>query len=61
VVFTGSASGAVTAFAAAGCGATSCPSVWSESTGSRITGAPAISQGQLYVGTQDGQLVAYGL
>lgn len=61
VVFTGSADGAVTAFAAAGCGATTCPSVWSASTGSRITGAPAVSQGRLYVGTLDGHLVAFGL
>ena len=28
---------------------------------SQITGAPAVSDGQLYVGTADGRLVAFGL
>jgi outer membrane protein assembly factor BamB len=59
VVFTGSSDGSLHAFAAAGCGAATCPALWSESTGSSITGAPAVSGGRLYVGTQDGRVVSY--
>jgi outer membrane protein assembly factor BamB len=33
--------------------------LWQDELGSRITGAPAISGGNLYVGTQDGRLLAY--
>jgi outer membrane protein assembly factor BamB len=60
-VFTGSSDGTVAAFDAAGCGAALCPRLWSRSTGSAITGAPAISVGHLYVGTADGRVVAFGL
>jgi len=51
------------AFDAAGCGAgvTTCEPLWSASTGSSVTGAPAVSGGRLYVGTADGRLLAYGL
>ena len=61
VVFTGWGDGSVHAFAAAGCGSATCSPLWSASTGSAISGAPAVSNGQLYVGTQDGRVVAYGL
>jgi outer membrane protein assembly factor BamB len=61
VVFTGSADGTVRAFNAAGCAASVCGQLWADSTGSEITGAPAVNQGQLYVGTADGRLIAYGL
>lgn len=62
VVFTGSANGSLHAFAAAGCGTASCDELWSADTGTAaITGAPAVSQGRLYVGTADGRVVAYGL
>ncbi|HEY8547660.1 MAG TPA: PQQ-binding-like beta-propeller repeat protein [Acidimicrobiales bacterium] len=52
---------ALRAFDAAGCGAAVCDPLWSADVGSGITGAPAVSNGQLYVGTQDGRVVAYGL
>lgn len=61
VVFTGWADGSVHAFDASGCGAATCSPVWSASTGSDISGAPAVTNGQLYVGTIDGRLIAYGL
>lgn len=61
VVFTGWGDGSVHAFTAAGCGVATCSPVWSVSTGSAISGAPAVSNGQLYVGTQDGRVIAYGL
>jgi hypothetical protein len=35
--------------------------LWSVATGSRITGAPAVSLGKVFVGTRDGRLIAYGL
>jgi outer membrane protein assembly factor BamB len=60
VVYTGSADGGVHAFAAAGCDAPTCDPLWSAATGSAITGAPAVSR-QLYVGTADGRLIAFGL
>lgn len=62
--------GSVHAFDVTGCGKKgkkkdgkdgTCDPLWSASTGSGITGAPAVSNGQLYVGTSDGRLVAYGL
>jgi len=61
VLYAGSASGAVTAFDADGCGAASCPSLWSANAGSPVSGAPAVANGRLYVGTQAGSVVAYGL
>jgi hypothetical protein len=60
VVFTGGFD-RVMAFPAAGCGAATCAPIWSDLTNSRITGAPAVSNGQLYVGTADRRLLAYGL
>lgn len=60
VVFVGTAAGDVLAFAAGGCGETICDSpLWSTSTGTSITGGPAVSNGRLYVGTLDGRLIAY--
>lgn len=61
VVFTGSADGSLHAFPAAGCGQASCTPLWSTSTGSPISGAPAVTSGQLYVGTENGRVIAYGL
>jgi hypothetical protein len=66
VVFVATTNGTVAAFPAdgGGChGPTGCgaPMLWSASTGSPITGAPAVSLGKLVVGTQDGRVVAYGL
>jgi len=59
VVITGSAVGSVHAVAAAGCGAPVCDPLWQADAGEAITGAPAISGGQVYVGTAGGRLVAY--
>lgn len=59
VVFGATASGAIHAYAAAGCGADTCEALWSADT-SQITGAPAISDGRLLVSTASGVL-AYGL
>jgi hypothetical protein len=61
VVYAAWGDGSVRAFDAAGCGGTTCGSLWSSLIGSPVTGAPAVSGGQLYVGTQDGRVVAYGL
>jgi hypothetical protein len=36
-----------------------CDPLWQTSTGSHITGAPAVARGHLVVGTQDGRLIAY--
>jgi outer membrane protein assembly factor BamB len=61
VVFTGSDDGSLRAYPAAGCGSAACPALWSTSTGTDpITGAPAISSGQLYVGA-GARLLAYRL
>jgi len=61
-VFTGSSDGSVHAVNAAGCQATTCTPLWSASTGTApITGGLAVSNGQLYVPTGDGRLIAYGL
>jgi outer membrane protein assembly factor BamB len=62
VVFTGAEDGTVQAFDAAGCGEALCGPRWDVDTGDApITGAPAVNQGRLYVGTGDGRLLAYGL
>jgi outer membrane protein assembly factor BamB len=60
VVFVGSWDGSVDAFPAAGCGAANCAPVWSADAGSPVIGAPAVSNGAVYVGTAAG-LVAFGL
>ena len=50
------------AFTAAGCGSATCEALWTAGTGSSaVSGGPAVSGGQLYVGTADGQVIAYGL
>ncbi|HEX5946736.1 MAG TPA: PQQ-binding-like beta-propeller repeat protein [Acidimicrobiales bacterium] len=61
VVFTGSVDGSLNGFDAGGCEDPTCAALWSASAGSEITGAPAVSLGQLYVGTAEGRLVAYAL
>jgi outer membrane protein assembly factor BamB len=60
VVFVGDGGGFVRAFDAAGCGGPFRLPSWLVGLGA-ITGAPAVSNGQLYVGTQDGHLVAFRL
>jgi PQQ-like domain len=59
VVFTGASDGTVSAFAAAGCGTPTCGPLWEADAGGAVTGAPAVSGGQVYVGTAEGRLVAY--
>jgi outer membrane protein assembly factor BamB len=62
LVFTGAQDGTVMAFDATGCGAPSCGALWNVDSGDvAITGAPAVNQGRLYVGTSDSRLLAYGL
>jgi outer membrane protein assembly factor BamB len=59
VVYVASEDGSIRAFDASGCGAAVCDPLWQTSTGSHITGAPAVARGHLVVGTQDGRLIAY--
>lgn len=59
VVFTGDADGTLAAFELAGCGAATCGPLWTDELGSRITGAPAITLGKVFVGLQDGRVIAY--
>ncbi len=61
LVFVAGDGGLLAAFDAAGCGAATCEPLWTHDVGSAITGAPAVSNGQVYVGTADGRLVAFGL
>ena len=61
VVYLAGEGGVLYAFDAAGCGAATCEPLWSASVDSEITGAPAVSNGRVYVGTADGRLVAFGL
>jgi outer membrane protein assembly factor BamB len=49
------------AFALDGCRKRRCASLWSTDLGALVTGGPAVSVGQVYVGTADGRLVAFGL
>jgi outer membrane protein assembly factor BamB len=59
VVFVGTAGGTVDAVVAAGCGHPTCPPIWTHDVGAPVTGAPAVSNGRLYVGTQAGHLFAF--
>lgn len=58
-MFTGAGDGTVAAFAVGGYGAATCAPLWTDGLGSAITGAPAISLHKLFVGTEDGRVVAY--
>jgi outer membrane protein assembly factor BamB len=60
-VFVAGAGGEIAAVDAAGCGSPPCAPLWTGSVGGQITGSPAVSNGQVYVGTADGRLVAFGL
>jgi hypothetical protein len=61
VVLVGTSAGTVEAVAAGGCGAaaSACPVLWSHDVGSAVTGAPAVTGGRVYVGTEAGELVAF--
>ena len=60
IVYVASADGVLRAYPAAGCGHPTCASLWSAPTGSMITGGPVAALGNVYVGTSDGRLIAYG-
>ena len=59
VVFTGSHDGGVHAYAASGCGASTCPALWSTSVGAAVSDQPMVDSGLLHVPTADGRLVTY--
>jgi outer membrane protein assembly factor BamB len=65
VVYVGADDGKVYAFDAAGstgCSGTpvkTCAPLWTAATGGPITGAPAVTNGVVYVGAQDGKLYAF--
>lgn len=59
VVLTGDADGTLAAYDLDGCGTATCDPLWVDELGSRITGAPAISLGKVFVGLQDGRVIAY--
>jgi outer membrane protein assembly factor BamB len=61
VVLAGTTGGSVQAFPADGCGAATCTAAWSYAAGDAVTGAPAVSNGRLYVGTEDGRVLAFGV
>ncbi len=61
LVYTASDDGTLHAFPAAGCGHPTCTSLWSVDTGGYITGGPVAALGRIFVGTDDGRLIAYGL
>lgn len=46
---------------AAGCGAATCDALWTGSTPSEVTGAPAIYSGTVVVGSSDGTVTAFAL
>jgi outer membrane protein assembly factor BamB len=49
------------AFNANGCGASTCSPLWTAATGDLIDSSPAVSDGMLYFGSNDGSLYAYAL
>ena len=49
------------AFPAAGCGAATCPPLWSATTGDVIGASPTVVNGTVYIGSEDGRLHAYDL
>lgn len=58
LVFVGTDAGRVVALRAAGCGRPTCHPLWHRNFGAPITGAPAVSNGRLYVGVSPNQVVA---
>jgi hypothetical protein len=57
-LFVGS-TGGVAAFAAGGCGAPSCTSVWTGVTGGAVSSPPSVANGVVYVTSDDGQVHAF--
>jgi len=58
LVFVGTDAGHVVALPAAGCGKANCPVRWRHDFGAPITGAPAVTNGRLYIGVSPNQVVA---
>ena len=58
LVFVGTDAGQVVALRAAGCRRPTCRPLWHRDFGARITGAPAVSNGRLYVGVLPNHVVA---
>jgi hypothetical protein len=62
VVVVGASDGRVRAFPAAGCGAATCPPMWTSTpVGAAFVDQPAIGADVAYVGTADGRVFAFGL
>jgi outer membrane protein assembly factor BamB len=59
VVYVGSEDHKLYAFAAGGCGRSSCAPLWTGNTGGEIDSSPAVANGLVYVGSQDGKLYAF--
>jgi hypothetical protein len=59
VIYVGSFDSKLYAFAAAGCGQSSCPPLWTAPTEDRIFSTPAVSAGVVYVGSYDSRLYAF--
>ena len=59
VVFVGTDTGRLVALRAAGCRAASCRPLWHEDLGAAVTGAPAVTNGRLYVGVAPDKVVAF--
>jgi outer membrane protein assembly factor BamB len=53
--------GALRAFPVGGCGKATCGPIWSASVAGGISGQPAVSNGRVFVPTDDGHLIAYGI
>jgi outer membrane protein assembly factor BamB len=62
VVFVGTSSGDLLAFAAAGCGAATCAPLWAHDLGAPVTGAPTVRSGRVHVGLgPPAQVAAFAL
>ncbi len=62
VVYVGTTDGTVRANAAAGCGEPTCRHpLWTAPAGGPVTGGPIVSNGRVFVGTDNGRVVAFGL
>lgn len=59
VVYTFTQQGLLRAFATDGCGTETCEPLWEYNIGVSITGAPAVSNGHLFIGTVDGRVIAF--
>jgi outer membrane protein assembly factor BamB len=58
-LFVGAGDGNLYALGPAGCGAATCPPLWSGATGGPVASSPAVANGVVYVGSDDGKLYAF--